>query len=121
MLELEFSNLTPYSINAKDIERHLESILRALKHVDRVITEVTIVSEDKITQLNHRWRGLNSPTDVLSFGVAQGDPREDFIGSMTICAEVASRQAASGGVSLITEIQSLSSHAMLHLLGYNHK
>jgi probable rRNA maturation factor len=67
--------------------------------------------------LNHRFRGKNRGTDVLSFpsqfpGVA---------GDIAISLEIAADNAAELGHDLATEVKTLILHGMLHLAGYDHE
>ncbi len=91
--------------------------------------EVVIVLSDDETlrDLNQRFRGLNRPTDVLSFaddtrgpfsGGAAGFPR--YLGDVVISVERAQAQANAVGATLTQELQLLVVHGMLHLLGYDH-
>jgi probable rRNA maturation factor len=81
----------------------------------KVVADVSFVSEAEIKRLNRRWRGLDRPTDVLAFPLAEFTPGPDGIirlGDIVICL----RQAKKKG-----HRQSfLIKHAMLHLLGQHH-
>ncbi len=91
--------------------------------------EVVVVfsDDDALQTLNCRFRGLNQPTDVLSFsndtrgpysGGASGFPR--YLGDIVISVDRARAQAEAVGASLMQELQLLVTHGMLHLLGYDH-
>ncbi|MBN2007005.1 MAG: rRNA maturation RNase YbeY [Anaerolineae bacterium] len=89
---------------------------------------VVVISDDEALQsLNCRFRGLNQPTDVLSFsddtrgpysGGAGGFPR--YLGDIVISVDRARAQADAVGATLMQELQVLVTHGMLHLLGYDH-
>lgn len=78
---------------------------------------VALVSDRRIAQLNHNFRGIDSSTDVLSFP-ADAPP---LLGDVVIARGVARRQAARAGHSLATELRVLALHGLLHLLGYDHE
>lgn len=91
--------------------------------------EVLLYSKEEIHQLNLEQRGVDRPTDVLSFPMeeslkeAEADPISGaiFLGSMVLCEEKAKEQAEEYGHSLEREIAFLTVHSVLHLLGYDHE
>jgi probable rRNA maturation factor len=78
---------------------------------------VALVSDARVRQLNARYRGKKSATDVLSF--AAGEP--GFLGEVVIASGVARRQARQAGHSVQVELRVLALHGLLHLLGYDHE
>ena len=78
---------------------------------------VALVPDTRIRQLNARYRGKNSATDVLSF--AAGEP--GFLGEVVIASGVARRQARQAGHAVQVELRVLALHGLLHLLGYDHE
>lgn len=91
--------------------------------------EVLLYSKEEIHQLNLEQRGVDRPTDVLSFPMeesleeAEVDPISGaiFLGSMVLCLEKAKEQALEYGHSFEREIAFLTVHSVLHLLGYDHE
>lgn len=94
---------------------------------------ITLVDEDTIAGLNEKWMGKDGPTDVLAFpmdelrpGQAHEDPEEGVLGDLVICPRVADRQAADArgagraGYTVDDEMELLTVHGILHLLGYDH-
>ncbi len=89
---------------------------------------VVVVSDDEtLRDLNRRFRNTNRPTDVLSFandtkgpfaGGVGGFPR--YLGDVVISIERARAQAEAAGGMLDEELQLLTVHGVLHLLGYDH-
>ncbi len=100
-----------------------------LQHCQRSNAEVTLVitTDEAIQSLNRQYRGVDAPTDVLSFAEADsadgfelpGQP-SPYLGDVIIAAPTAARQAQTMGHTLFEEIQLLSVHGILHLLGYDH-
>ena len=90
----------------------------------RGTVSVVLVSDQRIRALNRQYRGLDDPTDVLSFPDpgAPGDERAPtFLGEVVIARGVARRQARRAGHSEATELRVLALHGLLHLLGYDHE
>lgn len=86
---------------------------------------VVLMGEDGIRELNSRYRGIDSPTDVLAFPCETldeevPDGRGVALGDIAICAPVAARQADEAGESVENELQLLAVHGALHLLGRDH-
>ena len=81
-----------------------------------------LTDDNTLQQLNHRYRGLNKVTDVLSFedGAAIAPNAPIYLGDIAISVPQAARQAGRGGHSVSAELQLLTVHGVLHLLGYDH-
>lgn len=81
-----------------------------------------IVDEAEITALNHRYRGKDGATNVLSFpyqplpGVESG-----LLGDIVICAPVVAREAVTQSKSLEEHWAHITIHGVLHLLGHDHQ
>lgn len=84
------------------------------------------VDDDYIQSLNAEYRGLDKPTDVLSFALNEGEEMveaeeaEDLLGDIVISLPTARRQAEEYGHSFQREVAYLTAHGSLHLLGYDH-
>jgi probable rRNA maturation factor len=88
---------------------------------------VTAVDEDTIAELNQRWMEKDGPTDVLAFpmdelrpGLVNVEPEEGVLGDLVLCPTVAEAQAKTAGHSTAAELDLLTVHGILHLLGYDH-
>jgi probable rRNA maturation factor len=94
---------------------------------------ITAVEEETIAELNGKWMEKDGPTDVLAFpmdeirpGKVNEEPEEGILGDLVLCpsvaAEQARRQEADGrpGYSVQDELDLLTVHGILHLLGYDH-
>jgi rRNA maturation RNase YbeY len=107
--------------------------LRSAEFLKRVLTamlesedqppstlELLIADDEEIRLLNATFRGVDSPTDVLSFPHGCGpDPEGPTLGEIAVCLPIAERQATMRGVSLESELACLAVHGGLHLLGYD--
>jgi len=88
---------------------------------------IKAVDEQTIAQLNEQWMEKEGPTDVLAFpmdelrpGLVNEEPEEGVLGDLVLCPEIAAKQAATAGHSSDAEIELLTVHGILHLLGYDH-
>ena len=95
-----------------------------------VEVSVTFVDDEGIRELNNKFRGMDKPTDVLSFPLLdyEGESEEPFfdelchnLGDIVISLERAMAQANEFGHSFEREVAFLTAHSMLHLLGYDHE
>ena len=107
----------------------------------RGAVNVAVISDQRVRTLNRMYRGIDRPTDVLSFPSAspQRTPRHEsgraqsasvsavssavsvFLGDIVIARGVARRQARAAGHAEATELKVLALHGLLHLLGYDHE
>ena len=119
------------SLEGVDLTLLRVAALATLKH-QNVTTpcEMTLVISDdaSLQALNARFRGIDRPTDVLSFAddtrgpfavIGSGDFPQ-YLGDVVISLPTAQRQAAEVGCTLTQELQLLIVHGVLHLLGYDH-
>ena len=89
---------------------------------------IKAVDEDTMAELNQKWMEGEGPTDVLAFPmdelrpglVNEEPPKRDILGDLMLCPAVAVRQAATAGHSTDAELELLTVHGILHLLGYDH-
>jgi probable rRNA maturation factor len=88
---------------------------------------IKAVDEATIAQLNEQWMEKQGPTDVLAFpmdelrpGLLDQEPEEGVLGDLVLCPDVAARQGESAGHGTDAEIELLTVHGILHLLGYDH-
>lgn len=88
---------------------------------------IVAVDEAAMEQLHIQWMDEPGPTDVLSFPMDElrppkpGDePAMGVLGDIVLCPTVAAKQAVAAGHSVEAELQLLTVHGLLHLLGYDH-
>ncbi|HHU31709.1 MAG TPA: rRNA maturation RNase YbeY [Clostridia bacterium] len=107
----------------------LEAVLQAEGETGEVEVSLVLVDDKKIQELNRDYRGIDRPTDVLSFplreAVEDEGPKvsvdEWLLGDIVVSMETALRQAEEYGHSLERELGFLIVHGCLHLLGYDHQ
>jgi len=93
-----------------------EKVLSAIGNSGSSAT-IAFVSDRNIRKLNQQFRGVDKPTDVLSFP----NDEPDNLGDVAISVETAAKQAKENGLSLNDEIAQLILHGLLHLSGYDHE
>ncbi|MDQ2686826.1 MAG: rRNA maturation RNase YbeY [Armatimonadota bacterium] len=111
---------TPESLEA--LKKALQTALRLEGESEKEDIEISLALCDDafIQALNAQYRGLDKPTDVLSF--AQGDGEEPgprVLGDIVISLPTAEWQAARAGWPVESEVTLLAIHGLLHLLGYD--
>ena len=95
---------------------NLEKIVRNKFKLKKQIS-IALIGEREIKNLNRFYRKKNKITDVLSFGVAN----DYILGEVLICTDQARRQAKTKKQTYRAELQLLTIHGILHLLGYDHE
>lgn len=117
-MEIILQNLQEkIEVNSSLQNRVRDAVERTLAKHDLTPCEVSVVfcDDQKIRQLNKQFRGIDEPTDVLSF------PMDNkILGDVVISLERASRQAEEYGHSFTREVCFLTVHGILHLIGYDH-
>ena len=98
------------------LEEDARLVLSAAR-LEEVELSLVLTSDSFIQDLNVSWRGVDGPTDVLSF------PQDDevVLGDLVLSLPTARRQAAERGHADRTELRILLVHGLLHLLGYDHE
>ena len=105
-------------LNERSLERFVARAKRAAGLRGAVTVLVTTSTE--LRSLNHRFRGKDKPTDVLSFP-AEMMSRGRFAGDVAISADIAAKNARRLGHTPAEEIKVLTLHGLLHLAGYDHE
>ncbi len=88
---------------------------------------IRLVDEPAMETLHVQWMDLPGPTDVMSFpmdelrpGREDREPEEGVLGDIVLCPSVAATQATDAGHTTEEELLLLTTHGMLHLLGFDH-
>ncbi len=103
------------------IEKSIQTALEEFDFEKGYQVSVSFVNEEEIQILNNQYRGIDRPTDVLSFPMQEKDGRGvDILGDIIISINAAQRQAVEYSHSLEREAAYLSVHSVLHLMGYDH-
>lgn len=112
------------------IRRAIEETLAYEQYGNDVEVSVTLTDSEGIQDLNLRFRGIDAPTDVLSFPLFDFEGETDeppvdeiqnMLGDIVLNLERTQAQAEEFGHSFEREAAFLTVHSMLHLLGYDHE
>ncbi|WP_323793688.1 rRNA maturation RNase YbeY [Nocardioides sp.] len=111
--------------------KHLAALSRFVMDQMRVHPQAELcikaVDEATIAELNEQWMEKEGPTDVLAFpmdelrpGLVNEEPEEGVLGDLVLCPTIAAAQGETAGHGTLAEIELLTTHGILHLLGYDH-
>jgi len=110
---------------ADNLRKKAESTIQnSLKYlgVKKAEVSVMLVNDKQIQNLNKRYRGIDRPTDVLSFPQnLKTASQHQLLGDIVISIPTMRRQAKKAGHSVEFEFDMLTIHGLLHLLGYDHR
>ena len=123
-----------YPDSAKWIRRAIRTALRAQGVTEDCAINVMLTDDAGIREINREQRGIDAPTDVLSFPMSEQTEGEfdpalcewDYdagallLGDMVLSLERCFRQGAEYGHGYAHELSYLTVHSVLHLLGYDH-
>ena len=109
----------------EEIDKLHEFITFVLKEekLENVEFNIIFIDNPRIHEINLTYRGVDRPTDVISFALEDNKTIElgvRLLGDIYISIDKAKEQATSFGHSLRREISFLAVHGLLHLLGYDH-
>jgi probable rRNA maturation factor len=106
-----------------EVQKFIDFALNYLK-LDNVVFNVIIVDNEEIHKINREYRGIDRPTDVISFALEDDDTfiktEQRILGDIYISIDKAIEQANEYGHKLLRELCFLTIHGILHLLGYDH-
>lgn len=109
-------------VNAPGVDVDVEALADAVRTtlaeegVEEAEVSVTLLDDDAMRDLNHRYLGKDRPTDVLAFSL--GD--ETVLGDVYLGVDQARRQAEELGIPWEEELVRLAVHGALHVLGHDH-
>lgn len=111
-----------------DLDGLVRFVLLKMECPDATDVTLTFVTNERIHELNRDYRGIDRPTDVLSFE-CDNKPFDDEdleaagefeLGDIVIATDVALAQTREYGTTFEEEVTLLTVHGLLHLLGYDH-
>jgi probable rRNA maturation factor len=90
---------------------------------DRAEVSLLLTNDADMRALNARWRGHDTPTNVLSFPAAGTERLSESaaLGDIALAFETLAREAKATGVPLADHYRHLIAHGFLHLIGYDHQ
>jgi len=122
-MTIEVTNRSGLGVPTKDLSSLLSFSMEQLGVNAQCELNVLLVDEMEMTDLHIRWMDEAGPTDVLSFPMDELRPHTNEIGvlgDIVLCPSVAMSQAKEAGHSYEHELAILSTHGLLHVLGYDH-
>ncbi|PKP56303.1 rRNA maturation RNase YbeY [Candidatus Atribacteria bacterium HGW-Atribacteria-1] len=114
-------------INQRKTKGIIKMVLQHLKVDEKTEISVLFTDDKFIRSLNNKYRGIDKPTDVLSFSLREGSVKtpkaesDKLLGDIIISVETAQRQADNLNHSMGKELTVLLIHGLLHLTGYAHE
>lgn len=126
-MTIEINNESGIVVDEPALLRLAKRNLQAMHVSPEADLAIVLVDEAAMESLHVEWMDEPGPTDVLSFPMDELRPgTEDrmtpsgLLGDIVLCPQVAEVQAEKVGHSLDDELYLLSTHGLLHLLGYDH-
>jgi len=124
---IEVNNETETEVDEKALSDLCRFVLDRLRIHPLSDLSVLLVEPDAMEQLHLQWMDEPGPTDVLSFPMDElrptpddEEPQQGLLGDVVLCPDVARMQARQAGHSVEDELHLLTTHGILHLLGYDH-
>jgi probable rRNA maturation factor len=126
-VSIEVNNESGVEVDESELAELGRFVLDAMRVHPRSELSIIMVDTTVMSELHVQWMDEPGPTDVLSFPMDELRPGRDgelsppgTLGDIVLCPQVAAEQAVTAGHSTIEELLLLTTHGILHLLGYDH-
>jgi probable rRNA maturation factor len=126
-MSIEVNNESGHEVDEAEFAALARFVLDQMHVHPQTDLSILFVDTEVMTDLHVKWMDEPGPTDVLSFPMDELRPgRPDdptpagLLGDVVLCPEVAVEQARTAGHSTVEELLLLTTHGILHLLGYDH-
>ena len=126
-MSVEVNNESGHRVDEVEFAALGRHVLDTMNVHPQTELSILLVTSDVMAELHVQWMDEPGPTDVLSFpmdelrpGSANEPTPPGLLGDVVLCPEVAARQAVEAGHSTTEELLLLTTHGILHLLGYDH-
>jgi len=132
-MSIDIANETDYGtgqgVDAEELVGVARYVLGEMGIHPMAELSILLVDTAAMEQLHIQWMDEPGPTDVLSFPMDElrparaeddNEPVPGLLGDVVLCPEVAEKQAKDAGHSTAEELRLLTTHGILHLLGYDH-
>ena len=119
-MNIELSNESGETVSESDLVSVAEFAMTYMGLHSDCDLAISVVDEERMSELHVEWMDLPGPTDVLSFPMDEVLPNSDepgIVGDIVLCPQFAAKQAKNG---LDAELALLTIHGILHCLGYDH-
>ncbi|MFN8097928.1 MAG: rRNA maturation RNase YbeY [Dermatophilaceae bacterium] len=126
-MSIDVLNEVGFAVDEIELTQCARFVLDQMHVHPRAELCIRLVDEPTMAILHEKWMDLPGPTDVMSFPMDELSPGrpgelsdEGVLGDIVLCPSVAERQATEAGHASIEELLLLTTHGILHLLGYDH-
>ena len=126
-MSIEVLNESGLELDVRRLSRLARFVMDQMRVHPQAELCIKAVVEDTIAELNGQWMEKDGPTDVLAFpmdelrpGKVTEEPEEGVLGELVVAPAIAERQGQEAGHGREAEIDLLTTHGILHLLGYDH-
>jgi len=126
-MSIEVNNESGWAVDEAEFAALARYVLDEMHLHPQTDLSIMLVGTDVMTDLHVKWMDEPGPTDVLSFPMDELHPGREgdttpagLLGDVVLCPEVAAQQAVTAGHSAAEEMLLLTTHGILHLLGYDH-
>ena len=133
-MSIEINNESGAEVDEVALAKLGHFVIDALRVNPLADLSVVLLDEGAMAALHQQWMDLPGPTDVMAFpmdgadgalsrdaaSVGSARPGDAMLGDVVLCPQVAARQAVTAGHSTHEELLLLTTHGILHLLGYDH-
>ena len=126
-MSIEVNDESGEGVDGERVSALARFVLYALKVHPQAELSVLAVDVATMSSLHEQWMDEEGPTDVLSFpmdelrpGNDDEEPEPGLLGDVVLCPAVAAKQAAAAGHPTEQELDLLTTHGILHLLGFDH-
>ncbi|MFI2489372.1 rRNA maturation RNase YbeY [Promicromonospora kroppenstedtii] len=126
-MSIEVNNESGFEVDEAEFAALGRFVIDAMRVHPQSELSIIFVDTTVMTDLHVQWMDEPGPTDVLSFPMDELRPGRDgdvtpagTLGDIVLCPEVAVTQAKAAGHSTTEELLLLTTHGILHLLGYDH-
>ena len=125
-MSIDVLNETDFALDELELVACARYVMGEMKVHPQADLCLRLVDEAAMETLHVQWMDLPGPTDVMSFpmdelrpGREGSEPLEGVLGDIVLCPTVAARQARDAGHATEEELLLLTTHGILHLLGYD--
>jgi probable rRNA maturation factor len=126
-VSIDVLNETDYALDEMELVACARYVMEQMRVHPQADLCLKLVDEAAMEVLHVQWMDLPGPTDVMSFPMDElrpgrdgQEPEEGVLGDIVLCPSVAARQAREAGHATEEELLLLTTHGILHLLGYDH-
>jgi probable rRNA maturation factor len=127
LMSIEVLNESGQELDVRELARLSRFVMDVMRVHPQAELCIKAVDEATIAELNQQWMEKEGPTDVLAFpmdelrpGLVNEEPEEGVLGDLVLCPDIAAKQGETAGHGTEAEIELLTVHGILHLLGYDH-